>query len=64
MPAMIERKTIAEWERYPLNLSSSTNCPVDWNFYRDRLSEAASHLFTQNADASAVEAFISDGTAT
>jgi hypothetical protein len=62
MPRMTGRKTTTDWERYPFNPTSS-DCQAEWEQYRSHISEAASHLFAQNGDTTAVEAIIPNGTA-
>jgi hypothetical protein len=44
-------------------MSSSTSCRVEWDLYKNRLSEVASHLFTQNTNDSSLQAFSLVGTA-
>ena len=64
MAATIKRKTVEGWETYPACLGSSTSFQVEWDFNRNRVSEAASNLFTQNAGNSAVQVLTPVGTAT
>ena len=59
---MAERKSTAEWETYPRNLSNFWGCQAEWESYRNHMSEASPRLFVQDDDTSAVEAINPNGT--